>query len=105
MSKFSSDSGTGNYQDDVFSVLTDVGNVSTFHLAYIEVELFLSLGSSMIPTVDVSRKAGNAWNIPHSTDVHYASTDASLFSSSLPIFSHKKCMFELLFNVFGLVLQ
>lgn len=72
-----------------------------FHFphAYIDIELFLSLGSSILPSVDVSRKAGNAWNIPHSTDVHYASTDASLFSSSLPILSHKKCMFELLFKV------
>ncbi|KAK1388760.1 RNA recognition motif domain [Heracleum sosnowskyi] len=49
-----------------------------------------SAGSSIVPSIDVSRKAGNAWNIPHSTDVHYASTDASLFSSSLPILSHKK---------------
>lgn len=74
-----------------------------FPHAYIDIELFLSLGSSIIPSVGVSRKAGNAWNIPHSTDMHYASTDASLFSSSLPILSHKKCMFELLFKVFGLV--
>lgn len=47
-------------------------------------------GPSRIPSADISRKVGNAWNIPHINDVYHASTDASLFSSSLPVLPHKK---------------
>ncbi|KAK6157089.1 hypothetical protein DH2020_011337 [Rehmannia glutinosa] len=38
-------------------------------------------------------KGKTAWGLPSRTDVYHASTDASLFSTSLPVLSHEKWSF------------
>ncbi|KAK3039073.1 hypothetical protein RJ639_028524 [Escallonia herrerae] len=45
------------------------------------------------PSLDVSRQVGNAWGIRRNTDSFHASSDASLFSSSLPVLPHEKLNF------------
>ena len=48
-----------------------------------------------IPSLNVPKKIGSgAWGIPHGTDAYHASSDASLFSSSLPVLPHEKRMHE-----------
>ncbi|KAK6134993.1 hypothetical protein DH2020_031277 [Rehmannia glutinosa] len=39
-------------------------------------------------------KGKTAWGLPNRTDVYHASTDASLFSTSLPVLSHEKFNFN-----------
>jgi len=49
-------------------------------------------GPLKIPSVSKSREMGtNAWNFQAASAFH-ASSDASLFSSSLPVLPHEKCM-------------
>ena len=36
------------------------------------------------------------WGIPRGIDAFHSSSDVSLFSSSLPVLPHEKCMCELL---------
>ncbi|KAK6134959.1 hypothetical protein DH2020_031296 [Rehmannia glutinosa] len=42
----------------------------------------------------LSGKGKTAWGLPSRTDVYHASTDASLFSTSLPVLSHEKFNFN-----------
>jgi hypothetical protein len=52
------------------------------------------IGPSKIPPIIVPKEAGNgAWGILSGFDAYQASTDASLFSSSLPVLPHEKCRF------------
>ncbi|XP_042494627.1 protein MEI2-like 2 isoform X2 [Macadamia integrifolia] len=52
-------------------------------------------GSSKIPSVKNSRKVGSgAWGIPSGSDAYDTSSDASLFSSSLPVLPHEKLNFS-----------
>ncbi|XP_043702446.1 protein MEI2-like 2 isoform X1 [Telopea speciosissima] len=52
-------------------------------------------GPSKIPSVKISRKVGSgAWRIPSGADAYHASSDASLFSSSLPVLPHEKLNFS-----------
>lgn len=54
---------------------------------------FFLAGSSKIPSLSIPRKVGTgAWGIPLGKDAYHASSDASLFSSSLPVLPHEKCM-------------
>ncbi|KAG4957197.1 hypothetical protein JHK84_043145 [Glycine max] len=49
------------------------------------------LGPSKIPSIKVPGKAGNgAWEALSGSDSYHASSDASLFSSSLPVLPHEK---------------
>ncbi|XAR52794.1 hypothetical protein NMG60_11021069 [Bertholletia excelsa] len=50
-------------------------------------------GPSTILSMDASRKLGSPWGPPKGTDAYHASTDASLFSSSLPVFPREKFNF------------
>ncbi|XP_022750761.1 protein MEI2-like 2 [Durio zibethinus] len=51
-------------------------------------------GSSNTPSVNISRKwETGAWGIPRGTDTYNSSSDASLFSSSLPVLPHEKLNF------------
>lgn len=50
----------------------------------------ISGGPPKIPSGDASRKLGSAWGIPRGTDAYHTSSDASLFSSSLPVLPHEK---------------
>lgn len=50
------------------------------------------VGPPKSPSVDVYGQVGNAWRIPRGTDAYHTSTDASLFSSSLPVFPREKCI-------------
>ncbi|XVF14496.1 hypothetical protein REPUB_Repub09cG0065200 [Reevesia pubescens] len=51
-------------------------------------------GPSNSPSVNISRKwETGAWGIPRGTDAYHSSSDASLFSSSLPVLSHEKLNF------------
>ncbi|KAI4308086.1 hypothetical protein L6164_031197 [Bauhinia variegata] len=51
-------------------------------------------GPSEICSSDVAKRVGsNAWGIPRGTDVYHASSDASLFSTSLPVLPHEKLNF------------
>ncbi|CAN4104426.1 unnamed protein product [Withania somnifera] len=45
---------------------------------------------SEVPSAKTSGTERNAWKIPFGTAAHHASTDASLFSSSLPVMPHAK---------------
>ncbi|KAM3302073.1 protein MEI2-like 2 isoform X1 [Capsicum chacoense] len=45
---------------------------------------------SEVPSIKTSGTVKNAWKIPFGTASHHASTDASLFSSSLPVLPHAK---------------
>ncbi|KAL1347835.1 protein MEI2-like 2 [Arachis hypogaea] len=48
-------------------------------------------GSSGISSLSVGRKVGSsAWGIPRGTAAFHASSDTSLFSSSLPVIGHEK---------------
>ncbi|KAK4278967.1 hypothetical protein QN277_016736 [Acacia crassicarpa] len=53
-----------------------------------------SAGPSGISLLNVAKKVeSNAWGIPHGAGAHHASSDASLFSSSLPVLPHEKLNF------------
>ncbi|KAL5796843.1 hypothetical protein ACOSQ2_001663 [Xanthoceras sorbifolium] len=53
-----------------------------------------SEGSSNIPLLTIPRKVGSGvWGIQLGTDAYHASSDASLFSSSLPVLPHEKLNF------------
>eukprot|EP00262_Sarcandra_glabra_P006435 TRINITY_DN1874_c0_g1_i1.p1 TRINITY_DN1874_c0_g1~~TRINITY_DN1874_c0_g1_i1.p1 ORF type:complete len:879 (-),score=189.07 TRINITY_DN1874_c0_g1_i1:587-3223(-) len=53
-------------------------------------------GSSKIPPpVNIPQKVGScAWGIPSGSDAYHGSSDASLFSSSLPVLRHEKLNFR-----------
>ena len=49
------------------------------------------IGPSDIVSLNVAKKVGSsAWGMPRGTDAFHASSDASLFSSSLPVLLHEK---------------
>lgn len=48
------------------------------------------VGPSKISFANIPGKEKSAWGIPLGTDAHYTSSDASLFSSSLPVLPHEK---------------
>ncbi|KAI4306018.1 hypothetical protein L6164_029335 [Bauhinia variegata] len=51
-------------------------------------------GPSEIYSYNIARRVGsNAWGIPRGTDAYHASSDASLFSTSLPVLPHEKLNF------------
>ncbi|XP_042494400.1 protein MEI2-like 5 isoform X1 [Macadamia integrifolia] len=51
-------------------------------------------GPSKIPSFNITRNVGSsAWGIPSGSDTYHASSDASLFSSSLPVLRHEKLNF------------
>ncbi|KAH7859949.1 hypothetical protein Vadar_007441 [Vaccinium darrowii] len=50
-------------------------------------------GPPKSPSVDVYSKVGNPWRIPRGADAYHTSTDASLFSTSLPVFPREKLNF------------
>lgn len=53
-----------------------------------------SAGFSSTPSVNIAPKTGrNALGIPPGFSAYRGSSDASLFSSSLPVLPHEKCMF------------
>lgn len=49
------------------------------------------VGHSKAPFPGVSEKEKNAWKLPNNTSAFNTSSDASLFSSSLPVLPHVKC--------------
>ncbi|KAL5990036.1 hypothetical protein ACLOJK_010932 [Asimina triloba] len=50
-------------------------------------------GSSNIPSAKITQNVGaGAWGIPSGSDAYHGSADTSLFSSSLPVLPHQKCM-------------
>ncbi|XP_022147968.1 protein MEI2-like 5 isoform X2 [Momordica charantia] len=52
-------------------------------------------GPSKNPSVNIPRKVGSgAWGIPRRSDSFHASSDVSLFSSSLPVLPHEKLDFD-----------
>lgn len=56
------------------------------------------VGPTEITPVNVPKKVGSgAWEIFSGSDAYRGSGDATLFSSSLPVLPHAKCMHELLF--------
>lgn len=61
--------------------------------------LCLFIGPSKIPAGNSSKKmVTGAWGIPLRIDAFQSSSDASLFSSSLPVLSHEKRMPKLFFQ-------
>lgn len=48
------------------------------------------VGPSKIPFANIPDKEKSAWNLPIVTSAYHASSDASLFSSSLPVLPHVK---------------
>ncbi|XP_057956625.1 protein MEI2-like 2 isoform X2 [Malania oleifera] len=53
-----------------------------------------SEGPSNIPLLKIFGKMGTgSWSIPHGTAAYHTSSDASLFSSSLPVLPHEKLNF------------
>lgn len=64
----------------------------SFHAAFV--------GPSEIPSLHVQKKVGSsARGIPRMTDMFHASSDVSLFSSSLPVLPHEKCKLEIMFLI------
>ncbi|XP_075668275.1 protein MEI2-like 2 [Castanea sativa] len=56
-----------------------------------------SEGQFKIPSINVPGKVGSSvWGIPRGIDAYHSSSDASLFSSSLPVLSHEKLNFTAL---------
>lgn len=61
----------------------------------IELKIFfvLLVGPTKIPSINIPKEVGgSAWEVIRGSDVYHASSDASLFSSSLPVLPHEKCM-------------
>lgn len=55
------------------------------------------VGQFKIPSVDIPAKVGTiAWGIPRGISAYHTTSDVSLFSSSLPVLPHEKCMCNLL---------
>lgn len=55
------------------------------------------LGQFNIPSVNALEKVGTGvWGMALATSAYHSSSDASLFSSSLPVLPHEKCMSELM---------
>jgi len=70
-----------------------------FHyvVTILKLELIITLlspiGPSKIPSIKIPGKLGNGtWEALSGSDSYHASSDASLFSSSLPVLPHEKCM-------------
>lgn len=60
------------------------------------------VGAFKIPSVNVPRKVENtAWGIFRTAEAYHASSDTSLFSSSLPVLPHEKCTSQLFYKVRG----
>ncbi|CAA0808666.1 Protein MEI2-like 5 [Striga hermonthica] len=55
---------------------------------------FYEIGPSRVPFMEPPDKGKTAWGLPRRVDIHHAPTDASLFSTSLPILSHEKFNFN-----------
>ncbi|XP_057796115.1 protein MEI2-like 2 isoform X3 [Salvia miltiorrhiza] len=51
-------------------------------------------GPTKAPSLSISDKEKSAWKLPNDTSAYHASTDASLFSTSLPVFPHVKFNFN-----------
>lgn len=51
-------------------------------------------GPSKIPLTSSPGKEKTAWKLPSGSDAYHASTDVSLFSTSLPVLSHGKFNFN-----------
>ncbi|PPD84076.1 hypothetical protein GOBAR_DD18994 [Gossypium barbadense] len=49
-----------------------------------------ALDHTKIPVANESKTVGSAWGIFSGSDIHHAPSDATLFSSSLPVFPHEK---------------
>lgn len=65
----------------------------TCYYVELTVTLLSPIGPSKIPSIKIPGKAGNgAWEALSGSDSYHASSDASLFSSSLPVLPHEKCM-------------
>jgi len=69
------------------------------------ITLLSPIGPSKIPAIKIPGKLGNgAWDALSGSDSYHASSDASLFSSSLPVLPHEKCMIifsQLLFHLYA----
>ncbi|KAI3465909.1 hypothetical protein Pfo_022572 [Paulownia fortunei] len=51
-------------------------------------------GPSKIPFANIPEKENSAWRLPNRTGAYHASSDASLFSTSLPVLPHVKFNFN-----------
>ncbi|GER29216.1 RNA-binding protein [Striga asiatica] len=51
-------------------------------------------GPSKVPFMKPPDKGKTAWGLPRRVDIHHTPSDASLFSTSLPILSHEKFNFN-----------
>lgn len=53
----------------------------------------MMVGPSKIATMNIPKEIQvGRWGIPPKSDAFHASSDATLFSSSLPVLPHAKCM-------------
>ena len=66
---------------------------------FILIVLCLFAGPLDNPLANISGKERNAWRIPLRTGAYHASSDASLFSSSLPVLPHAKCKPDLFWEM------
>lgn len=48
------------------------------------------VGPSKIPFANIPEKEKSAWKLPNEASAFHASSDASLFSTSLPVLPHVK---------------
>ena len=62
--------------------------------------IFISLlGPSKITSMNISHKVGTGgWGIASGSEAYHASSDVSLFSTSLPVLPHGKSMYHLFFE-------
>ena len=55
--------------------------------------LILLIGPTKIPSINIPKEVGHgAWEVLSGSDAYHPSSDTSLFSSSLPVLPHEKCM-------------
>lgn len=64
----------------------------TYHVES-NIIFLLPIGPFKIPSINIPGKSGRgALEVLSGSDSYHASSDASLFSSSLPVLPHEKCM-------------
>lgn len=64
-----------------------------FYHIHIDWFILSAIGPSKIPSMRIPKKVGiGAWGIPSDSAAYHGSSDASLFSCSLPVLPHEKCM-------------
>ena len=92
MQQSSDDTSSGNFLRPSFSLKTESEVCTVIDVPWDS----CVLGHSKVQS-NISKEMGSgAWGVMSTSDVYHASNDATLFSTSLPVLPHDKCMHRLL---------